>query len=121
MPEEVLPIVKGRELKKLRIAKSISENMEMNAKILTELNSTVKKIRKDKPATEDFLVSEENKYHKTMKKTGTALILTAPIPIVSDVLGISLLTLGIVGEYKKRKNLQKALSDYLEFLNDPIV
>ena len=62
---------------------------------------------------EDFLVLDgRTGYSSVLKKAGTALVLSSPIPIVSDVLGAGLLALGILSEYRRRRRLRYLLNDY---------
>ncbi len=100
------------------------ERYSMAGKLLLEeervflsLKDTLRGVSYSIPDSSLSEVSGDNGYAKTFRKAGTVLVLSSPIPVVSDILGVGMLALGIVSEYKKRRKLRSLLEDYIYYLS----
>ncbi len=78
-------------------------------------------VKKSVPKGEDFMLEGSSGYSKALKKAGTMLILSSPVPFVSDILGVGFLATGVISEYKRRKRLQRVIEDYVYLINNESV
>ena len=90
--------------------------------LYTKLKGDLGSVRKTAPNEELLVIGGKTSYSGVLKKAGTVLVLSSPIPVVSDVVGASLLTLGVLSEYRKRRKLRWLLTDYsYEIINGSLL
>lgn len=100
--------------------KLIKEVIEEEVHALEAFKRILFDTRRSIPNSLEFIDQANTSNTEKLKKVGTTLILTAPVPIISDIIGIGLFTTGVLSEYRKRKKLQEALNNYIELLVEPM-
>ncbi len=114
---------RGNAMTEIRSAsgyKLIKEVMEEEVYALETFKRILFDTRRSIPDSLEFIDQANTRRTEKLKKVGTTLILTAPVPIISDIIGIGLFTTGVLTEYRKRKKLQEALNNYIELLVEPM-
>lgn len=107
-----------RRLSDYRVMESIlreeAETLDNLREILFEVKDTV-------PRPHELVEPGNSKTAERLKKAGTTLILTAPVPVISDVLGASMFVAGVLEEYRRRKRIRETLSNYIEAITEDIM
>ncbi len=102
---------------RLQTAKTAYSILSTSYISLRQLRAVLKGVRDNQWFTaEELVIDGETKRTTTLKRIGAALVVSAPIPILSESIGALLLTWGCANEYRRRRALYNKLLNDIETL-----
>ena len=104
---------------RLQTAKTAYSILSTSYISLRQLRAVLKGVRDNQWFTaEELVIDGETKRTTTLKRAGAALVVSAPIPILSESIGTLLLIWGCASEYRRRRALYNKLLSDIEALLD---